>query len=172
MKTWDTLATQHAVREFSDKPVKPKRIKRILEAGRRAPSSNNEQRWAFIVVTDRQRLVELGRVGMWSSHVAGAAFAVALVTPDADEHWVRESIAFDLGQVAQNMMLEAWELGIGSCHASVYDPELAQRLLGYPTGLRCDYLISFGYPKDGAEPAKHVARRPLADLRHDEVYQA
>ena len=172
MKTWDTIATQRAVREFSDDPVKPKRIKRILNAGRHAPSSNNEQRWAFIVITDRAKLTELGRVGMWSSHLAGAAFAVALVTPDADEHWVRESIAFDLGQVAQNMMLEAWELGIGSCHASVYDPELAQRLLGYPVGLRCDYLISFGYPKDDAESHGNVARRPLADLRHDEVYQA
>jgi nitroreductase len=171
MKTRDTIATQRAVREFSDEPVKPKQIRRILDAGRRAPSSNNEQRWAFIVVQERDRLTELGRVGMWSSHVGGAAFAVALVTPDADEHWVRESIAFDLGQAAQNMMLEAWDLGIGSCHASVYDPELAQRLLGYPDGLRCDYVISFGHPREEAKTRKQTGRRPLDELRHDERYQ-
>jgi nitroreductase len=172
MKTWQTIATQRAIREFSDRKVKGEQIRRILDSGRRAPSSMNEQRRAFIVVRDRDRLRHLAGVGAYSGHVAGAAFAIALITPDADESWVRESIAFDLGQAAQNMMLAAWDEGIGSCHAAVHDPLVAQQVLGYPDSHRCDYLLSFGYPKEGAatEPKekKKAGRIALEELRHDE----
>jgi nitroreductase len=173
MNTYDAIRAQRAVREFSDRPVKSKRIRRILEAGRRAPSSNNDQRWAFIVITDRAHLEDLSTVGAWTAHLAGAAFAVALITPDVVEGWERESIAYDLGNASQNMMLTAWAMGIGSVHGAVYEPELARRLLGYPAGWRCDYLISFGYPRAGVETdeprkAKDVARRPLDELVHHE----
>jgi nitroreductase len=69
------------------------------------------------------------------------------------------------------MMLVAWELGIGSCHVAVYEPELTRSLLGYPEGSRCDYLISLGYRKEGAEAAdrsRPIERRPMQELRHDE----
>ena len=74
---------------------------------------------------------------------------------------------FDLGQAAENMMLAAWELGIGSVPATVYDQDLARRLLGYPADHHCEYLLSFGYPADPADltpPARAggraAARRP------------
>lgn len=70
-------------------------------------------------------------------------------------------------------MLAAWELGIGSCHASVYDEPLARELLGYPEGMRCDVLSSLGYPGDPTifeRPPRD--RRPLPEIRHHERYQA
>ena len=89
---------------------------------------------------------------------------MALVTPEADEDWRRESIAFDLGQCAQNLMLAAWEHGVGSVHAAVYDEELVRALLGYPSGHRCDYVISLGYPDP---PPKAPGRRlPLDTMIH------
>ena len=120
------------------------------------------------MITDRQRLGKLAEVGDWSQHLEGAAAAIAFVTPDEPEGDERESIAFDLGQMVQSMMLVAWELGIGSCHAAVYEPDLARELLGYPQGNRCDYLISLGYllkpPSYRADPE----RRSMSDLRHEE----
>jgi nitroreductase len=166
MDVSDVISTQRAIRSFDGRPLPEDVLTRILEAGRRAPSSMNEQRWAFVVCTDREHLGELARIGEWAAHVAAAAAVIALVVPEAEEEWRRESIAFDLGQCAQNMMLAAWELGIGSAHAAVYDTGLARELLGYPEGWRCEYLLSFGYP--ARMPTTKGGRKPLDELVHRE----
>ena len=171
MNVWDAVTTQHAVRRFSDRQIAGEDLDRILEAGRRSPSSNNDQRWGFILITDRGRLRDLAAVGRFADHLEDAAAAIAFVTPDDEDPAENESIAFDLGQAVQSMMLVDWELGIGSCHVAVYEPELTRSLLGYPEGSRCDYLISLGYRKEGAEVrdrTRPIERRPIADLRHDE----
>ena len=73
---------------------------------------------------------------------------------------------FDLGQAADSMMLVAWELGIGSVPATVYEHDLAQRLLGYPDGQHCEFLLSFGYPgRPGRPDAPAQGRRPAAARR-------
>ncbi len=78
---------------------------------------------------------------------------------------------FDLGQAAANMQLAAWELGIGSCPATVYDHDLAGRLLGLPADRHCEFFLSFGYPADPGEleaPLRTGGRRPLGELVHQE----
>lgn len=173
MDTWTAISTRRNVRRFSESPIPPDALDRIVDAARLAPSSKNEQRWTFVACTDRDHLRQLAHVGDYAGHLSGAAAAVALVTPNAAEGWERESIAFDAGQATENAMLAAWELGIGSCHASVYDEPLARELLGYPEGMRCDVLISLGYPGDPTifeRPPRD--RRPLAEIRHHERYQA
>jgi nitroreductase len=132
METWAAISRIRAVRAFTERPLEPGHIERILRAGRRAPSSKNSQRWAFVACQERQHLIELSKVGPFAGHLAWAGFAVAVVTPEADEPGRREWIMFDAGQAAQNMMLAAWDLGIGSAHAAVYDEAMARSLLGYP----------------------------------------
>ena len=166
MEVFDAISSQRAVRRFDARPLPVEGLQRILEAGRLAPSSKNEQRWAFVVCADREHLRELSRIGDYADHLAGAAAAIALVVPEAEEGWERESIAFDLGQCAQTMMLAAWEQGIGSVHAAVYDEPLTRRLLGYPDGFRCDVLLSFGYPARAPGPPSD--RKPLESLVHRE----
>jgi nitroreductase len=78
---------------------------------------------------------------------------------------------FDLGQAADSMMLVAWELGIGSVPATVYEHDVVQRLLGYPDGYHCEFLLSFGYPAEPSDltrPLKVGGRLPLGDLVHRE----
>lgn len=166
MNVADAIRTLRAIRRFEDRPIPEEVLERILDAARRAPSSMNEQRWAFILVTDRERLRALARVGRYADHLAGAAAAIALVTPDAADPETAASIAFDLGQCAQNLMLAAWEQGVGSVHAAVWDPALAQELLGYPDGYRCDVLFSLGYPR--SRPRGPGRRRPLSELLHQD----
>jgi nitroreductase len=81
------------------------------------------------------------------------------------------SVMWDLGRAAQNMVLAAWELGIGSVPATVYDHELAGRLLGLPADQRCDFLLSFGYPADPSKltaPNRAGGRLPLDAVVHEE----
>jgi nitroreductase len=171
MSVWEAVATKRMVREFADRALDPDDLIRILNAGRRAGSSKNLQRWEFIVCRDREHLRELAAVGPWAGHLAGAAVGIALVTPVSKTADDPLSVMFDLGQAAENMMLVAWELGIGSVPATVYDHDLARRLLGYAEGHHCEYLLSFGYPADPdvlSAPNRAGGRRALQDILHEE----
>ena len=168
---WQAIASIRVIRTFADRPLEPGDLDRILRAGRRAGSSKNLQRWTFIVCRDRDHLVELSSLGPYAGHLAGAAAAIALVTPDPRGPDQPLSVMFDLGQAAENMMLVAWELGIGSVPATVYDHDRARALLGYPSDQHCEYLLSFGYPADPDDltrPPKRDGRRPLEEMVRQE----
>src|SRR5881227_794380 len=116
METWDAITARRNVREFSDRPIPDADLDRVLEAGRTAPSSQNNQPWDFVVVTDRALLSELARVWRGGGHIANAAAAIAMVIPDEEEPRVRERNRFDIGQATMQMMIAAADLGIGSGH--------------------------------------------------------
>ena len=168
---WRAITAKRAVRTFSDQPLEAAHLERILRAGRRSGSSKNLQRWTFIVCRDRAHLRALSELGPWAGHLAGAAVGIALVTPDPQAPDAPLSIMFDLGQAAQNMMLAAWELGIGSVPATVYEHDLARRLLGYPDDQHCAFLLSFGYPADSTDltrPSSAGGRRDLDEMVRQE----
>ena len=174
MNTWDAVHGKRAVREFTDQVIAGEDLDRIVQAGTRAHSSKNQQRWGFVVVRDRERLEALATTGPYAGHVAGAAAAVALVTPDPRADGQPLSVMWDLGGAAAQMMLVAWELGIGSCPATVYDQDLARDLLGYPAGMHCEFILSFGYPADPAvltKPNRPGGRRPVEELVHLERWR-
>ena len=137
------IRTKRAVRKFTDEPLSDEAIRSILNAGRRAQSSKNTQPWHFIAIRERATLRELAECGVYAGHLAGAPFAVALISSTAE--------GFDLGQAAAYMQLAAWDLGIGSCIASMWEPEKAKAILGVPHDLHFDVAISFGYPLPGQE---------------------
>jgi nitroreductase len=174
MNVWDAVRTKRAIREFAARPIEPADLERIVRAGTRAHSSKNQQRWAFVVVEDRERLAALSKLGPYAGHIAGAAAAVALVTPDPLGPDQPLSVVWDVGGAAAQMMLVAWELGIGSCPATVYEQAMARDLLGYPDELWCEYILSFGYPADPARlsaPNRAGGRRPLDEVVFRERWQ-
>jgi nitroreductase len=80
METWDALRSRRDVRAYTDEPIREENLQCILEAGRRAPSSNNTQPWDFVVVTDRGELAQLADATR-GRHVATSAATIALVAP-------------------------------------------------------------------------------------------
>lgn len=174
MNTWDAVHGKRAVREFADRQIPPDLLERIVRAGTRAHSSKNTQRWAFVVVQDRARLEALSTTGPYAGHVAGAAAAVALVTPDPRAGGQPLSIMWDLGGAAAQMMLVAWDAGVGSCPATVYEQPLVREILGLPDGMWCEYILSFGYPADPSKltaPLRAGGRRPMEDVVHQETWE-
>ena len=165
MQTWDAITSRRNVRSFADRPIAAADLDQILEAGRRAPSSQNWQPWDFIVVTDRGRLRELARVWRGAGHVAGSAATIAVIGPADDNAFGRAQ--FDLGQATMAMLLAAADLGIGSCHAGVADLALARELLGFPEDREWALLISLGYPADRPlTPVRKPDRRPFGEVVH------
>lgn len=146
-------------------------LDRILQAGRRAPSSNNSQPWDFVVVTRRDRLEQLSRVWRGAQHVAGSAATISLVAPIGKDERERERIRFDLGQAAMSMMLVAADLGVGSGHAAVGDQDLARNLLRFPDDRFLAFLIALGYPADRPlRPIQRPNRRPFEDVVHFDTW--
>jgi nitroreductase len=170
MNTWEAIDGTRAIRKFLDKPLEPAHLERILSAGRRSGSSKNQQNWDFIVCRDRDHLRELSAVGPYAGHLTGAAVAIALVTPAPGTHDAPLSVMWDLGRAAQNMTLAAWELGIGSVPATVYDQALVKRLLALPDDRWCEFLLSFGYPAnpEALTWAKRKGRKSLEEIIHHE----
>lgn len=169
MDALEAIRTKRMIRTFARRPLEPAHLEAILDAGRHAGSSKNTQRWDFVVVDDPAQLQALSKVGPYAGHLAGAAVAVAIVTPDPRGPGSPLSVVWDSGAAAENMMLAAWSLGIGSCPATVYEPDLARRLLGYPDDLDCEHLLSFGYPADAADvtrPLRQGGRKRLSEIVH------
>jgi nitroreductase len=162
----EAIRLKRAVRNFSDQPLLEETILAILNAGRRAQSSKNSQPWHFIAITDKAALKGLSECGQWAGHLAGAALGVALLHPDPGE---RFQMLFDIGQAAAYMQLAAWELGVGSCLATIYDTEKARQVLGFPDDLFLRFAISFGYPFEIMElnaPPKKGGRRAINEIVH------
>lgn len=171
MQTWDAIRSRRNVRRYDPQPLDPGELDRILEAGRRAPSSQNQQRWDFVVVTDRQRLAALSEVWRGAGHVADSAATIVLVAPDLDDAGSRESVRFDLGQAAMTMMLAAADLGIGSGHAAVVDQARAREVLALPQDRFAALMLAFGRPADRPlEPVDQPDRRPFDDVVHTEQW--
>jgi nitroreductase len=167
VETWDAIRSRRNVRAFADRPIAAEDLDRILEAARRTPSSSNQQRWDFVVCTDREQLRELAKVWQWARHVASSAATICLVAPRAEVGYQRDSIQYDLGQATMSIMLAAADLGIGSGHAMVEDQELARRILGVPGDRSCAWLIALGYPADRPlAPIARPNRRPFDSVVH------
>jgi nitroreductase len=165
MQTWDAIESRRNVRSFTDQPISAEDLDRILEAGRRSPSSQNWQPWDFILVTDREQLRELAKVWRGAGHVADSAATIVVIGPAADNEFHRAQ--FDLGQATMAMTLAAADLGIGSCHAGVADMQRARELLGLPGDRDWAFLISLGYPADRPlRPIKNPKRRPFNEVVH------
>src|SRR5215475_6160361 len=81
METWDAITSRRNVRQFAEEPIDEPVLDRILEAGRRAPSSRNWQPWDFVVVTHREQLRDLAKVWRGGGHVADSAATMALWFP-------------------------------------------------------------------------------------------
>lgn len=169
METWDALRGRRNVRAYEDRPIPREDLDRILEAGRRSPSSMNQQAWDFVVVIERERLRDLARTWRYAAHVATSAATIALCIPGSEDRDDRETFQYDLGQATMSMMLAAADLGIGSGHASVGDQPLARQILGLPEDRECAILVALGYPRERPlRPLARLNRRAFEDVVHRE----
>jgi nitroreductase len=169
------LVSKREVREYLDRPVPDDIVTKILDAGRATGSSKNTQPWRFVVLKDRQHRHDLANAIMAPRNLDRCAVAIAVVL-------LNERLRFDAGRVAQNMMVAAWGLGVGSCPNSVRPDEhdRMRKDLGAPADAAIATIVTLGYPAPGqprprvkADPEKILARvnrLPLEELVHRERF--
>jgi len=166
MNVIEAIRTKRAVRTYRSDPLPDDVVRAILHAGRRAQSSKNDQPWQFIAIRDRLVLEALAGTSPNVAHISGSALTVAIVTPLPAR---KQTILFDAGQAAAYMQLAAWQLGVVSCLATVYELEAARGFLGFPDDMHLHVAIAFGYPLPAdaePRPGRKGGRRSLEDVVH------
>lgn len=161
--TYRDVLGLRAVRTFTAEPLQAEDIEKILEAARWTGSSKNRQLWSFILVRDPDQKDRLAACGQFTVPIRNAPAALALVQED-------EGYEFDIGRIAQNVMLGADAIGVASCPITLHREEQAHEVLGLPPGARCRYAIALGYPESAARPSNFSGRKPLAELAYAESY--
>lgn len=157
---------RRAVRRFEEKPISREDLRKILEAGIWAPSGSNIQPWEFILITDKENIerVKLVSPGLFGNPAA----LVILCINQKRAGGLRESTALmDVSMAAQNMMLVAYSLGIGSCPIVSFSKSALRELLSIPEHVEPVLMLSFGYPKFWPKAPR---RRPLEEVVHVEEY--
>jgi nitroreductase len=150
------VASKREVREYSDRPVPDATVRRILEAGRIAGSSGNRQPWRFLVVADPRVREGLAEAVYAPGNVRGARLVVAISVRGSGP------TAFDAGRAAQNMMLAAWNEGIGSCPNGMPDTNAVARVLGLEEDERPVIVLTFGYPGRARDPQRRSPEEWIA----------
>ncbi len=147
----DAIFRRISVRKYEDRPVEEEKIERILRAAMAAPSARNQQPWEFFVVTDKAKIRELSACSPYAAFLKDAPLAVVpcfrkegLTAPAYAE--------IDLSIATENLMLEAADLGLGTCWMGIAPVrermDAVNRVLGEPEGLEAFALVSCGYPAE------------------------
>ena len=162
MDTFLAIASRRETRDYSDRPIPEEVTNRILDAGRLAGSARNRQPWRFVVVESDDARSRLADAVYAPENVRGATLVVAIVGRSG----------LDIGRCVQNMLLAAWNDGVGSCPNGLKAPEDAQRALGLDADDEIGIVLTFGYPARDRDPKRRTPdewsdradRKPLDEL--------
>ena len=161
MDTFTCIRTRREVREYLDEPISEESLLRILEAGRLAPSSKNSQPWHFVVIKNKETLDRIASLTPTGAHIGKAPLAIATLMDGAKLPEV------DGARAIQNMVLEAWDLGIGACWVTNFYDDAVKDILGAPQRMKLISVIPFGYPKEPKTNRKKI-RKPLEEIASNE----
>ena len=147
----ELIKTRRSIRKYKDKEVSKELIMKVLEAGRWAPSASNNQPWRFVVVSDIDLIKKIGLsctvLGVINRFVETAPVIVVIFS-HAHHRWVD----VDCGICAQNIMLEAHSLGLGTCFIGAFKRKNIKNILGIPEKARIIGLITLGYTSEEKQP--------------------
>lgn len=165
MSIINVIRERRSVRNFLEKDIPDKLLMEILDAARWAPSSRNSQPWEFIIIRNKKTKKRLAELASYGWFIADAPVVIAVVTDP------RKSYAhlIDGACAVQNLMLAAWEMGLGTCWIGTMDRKKAKELLGIPEELHLLTVIPLGYPKKIPRPPP---RKSLENIVYYEKYKS
>lgn len=169
----ETIMTRRSVRQYKPQAVEREKMQTIVECGINAPNAMNKQPWEVRVVDNADYINGVTELYKKANPKAAEDPAFKNIFRNAPTvvfigHDTKsESSPFDCGLLAENMMISAWSMGIGSCCLGsparfMKTPEAAEYLqkLGFSEGYELLYCIGFGYP-DEAPAAKPRLREKV-----------
>mgnify|MGYP000223764811 CR=1 FL=1 len=187
MKTTDVIKSRRTIRKFKQDRIELSILKELVDGARLAPSASNRQPLEYMIVEQPELLEPVFQTVRWAGYIAPrgnpregekpVAYIVVLVKKELDSPLVK----YDVGAAVQNILLGAWEQGIGSCWIASVDREKLRGILDIPDRLNIDCVIALGYPAQKSfvedecgtivyrmdeDGTMHVPKRKLEDVLH------
>lgn len=187
MDLYELILSRRSIRQFKPKPVSRGILAKLVNAARLAPSGANLQPLEFVVIDDEEVRKRFFPCLRWAAYIAPegnprpgqepTAYIVVLVNLQVREKGYER----DVGAAVENMILAAWEEGVGSCWIASADLDKIQELLNVPQDYRVDSVLALGYPNEepvieemkesvkywkDAGNRLHVPKRALDDIIH------
>jgi len=187
MKLYELLILRRSIRQFKSKSISREVLEKLVNAARLAPSAANLQPLEFIVVDEEEIRGKIFGCLRWAAYIAPQgdprpghepmAYIVILANTGIKE----KGYEYDAGAAIENMILTAWEQGIGSCWLLSIERNKIQKILKIPLSYKIDSVLALGYPdedpiteimEDSVKYWKdstgrlHVPKRKLEDIIH------
>jgi len=158
MDAYQAIVSKRDTRRFTSEPVSEDDLDRVLQAGRMAGSAKNQQLNRIVVVTDPDDRARLAECGTFADWLPGCPVVMVIVVP-------REGgKAFDIGRMAQNMMVAANALGLASCPVTFHHEDCVRALVGFPEDHEAPMGVGIGHPAPPETKKESAPRIPLEEL--------
>jgi nitroreductase len=186
MKLYDLIIKRRSIRRFKQRKISLKILKKIVNAGRLAPSAGNLQPIEYIIVNDKEICEKIFECLRWAAYLNNwipsekerpTSYIILLVNTNIK----KENFDFDCGAAAENICLAALYFKIGSCILTSIDKDRIRKILKVPRSHLINSVIALGYPKEKAvaenmkkdikyyrdeKGVHHVPKRKLEDIIH------
>ena len=194
MKIYDLIKSRRSIRKFKQKPIELSVLKRLVNAGRLAPSAGNLQPLEYIVTIDDTVKEKIFPNVRWARYIAPegnpkederpTAYIIILINK---ENLLVPFYKYDVGASAENITLAALEEGIGCCWIGSFDRKKIENILNIPDGYSIDLILALGYPLESPEyydiekgksikyhkdtsGRLHIPKRKLDDIIHTDYF--
>ena len=165
MEFMELIRARYSVRKYADKPVEAEKLQKVLEAGAAAPTAKNQQPQHIYVLESPEAIEKIRGI----TRCAFDAPVVLLVCGDKEKAWInpfnhRNSAEMDCSIVTTQMMLQAQELGLGTCWVCWFDTKQTKEAFSIPENEEVFALLPLGYPAESSHPSSmHDSRKALEE---------
>ena len=164
------ISQRSSVRAYKATDIEEDKLKKILEAARLSPSASNRQDWKFIMVRNKETKKKLAKATFGQSFIGEAP--VVLVACGTDSKAVmgcgQPTHTVDVSIACAFMILQAYELGLGTCWIGAFNEGETKKILNIPEHVRVVAVIPLGYPN---QPPSQKFRKSLNEILCYEKYE-
>lgn len=170
MDVFEAIKERKSIRKYKDMDVEDEKLKKILESARIAPSAANRQEWKFLVVKNQETRDKLVEAANGQKFVEDAPITIVTCSTESERVMPcgQHAYTVDLSIAVSFMILEATELGLGTCWLGAYDEGKVKEILGIPDDIRVPAMFTLGYADENPAPRP---RKDIGDIICYETYQ-
>jgi nitroreductase len=170
MDVFTAISQRSSVRAYKATDVEEDKLKKVLEAGRLSPSSSNRQEWKFIIVKNKEAKKKLAKAAFGQSFIGEAPVVLVACATESKAIMACGQPAYtvDVSIACAFMILEAYELGLGTCWIGAFNEGEVKKILKVPESIRVVAMTPLGYPN---QPPSQRVRKGLNQIICFEKYE-
>jgi nitroreductase len=170
MDVFTAISKRSSVRAYKDTDIEEEKIARILEAARLSPSASNRQEWKFIVVKNKETRKKLANAAFGQSFIGEAPVVIVACGTESKSVMAcgQPAHTVDVSIACAFMILQAYEMGLGTCWIGAFKEEQVKKILKVPEHVRVVAITPLGYPN---QPPSQKFRKSLDQIVSFEKYE-